>query len=90
MSLREEMERYEKLTGESAEHIPIIKIGAFLDGVDRGIEELEKIKEYANEEIILRDNLYDNVTEYSVSIRDLENIIDRRIAKLKGKNEEEE
>lgn len=45
MSLREEMARYEHLTGESAEHIPIIKIGAFLDGVDKGIEELEEIKE---------------------------------------------
>lgn len=49
MSLREEMARYEHLTGESAEHIPIIKLGAFLDGVDKGIEELEKIKAEVND-----------------------------------------
>ena len=44
MSLRGEMWRYGQLTGESAEHIPIIQLGAYLDGVDKGIEELEKIK----------------------------------------------
>ena len=42
--MSEEMARYEKLREESAEHTPIIKMGAYLDGVDRGIEELEKIK----------------------------------------------
>lgn len=42
MSLREEMWRYEQITGESAEHVPIIKLGAFLDGYDRGIEASEQ------------------------------------------------
>ena len=42
MSLREEMRQYEKITGESAEHVPIIKLGAFLDGYDMGIKALEQ------------------------------------------------
>ena len=35
--LRDEMELYTKLTGEDATHIPIIKIGAYLDGYDKGV-----------------------------------------------------
>lgn len=42
MSLREEMWKYEQITGESAEHVPIIKLGAFLDGYEMGIKALEK------------------------------------------------
>lgn len=40
MSLREEMWKYEQITGESAEHVPIIKLGAFLDGYEMGIKAL--------------------------------------------------
>ena len=42
MSLREEMWKYEQITGESAEHVPIIKLGAFLDGYEMGIKALEQ------------------------------------------------
>ena len=42
MSLREEMRKYEQITGESAEHVPIIKLGAFLDGYEMGIKVLEQ------------------------------------------------
>lgn len=42
MSLREDMWKYEQITGESAEHVPIIKLGAFLDGYDMGIKALEQ------------------------------------------------
>lgn len=41
MSLREEKWKYEQITGESAEHIPITKLGAFLDGFEIGIKALE-------------------------------------------------
>ena len=41
MSLIEDMWKYEQITGESAEHVPIIKLGAFLDGYDMGIKALE-------------------------------------------------
>ena len=41
MSLREDMWKYEQITGESAENVPIIKLGAFLDGYDMGIKALE-------------------------------------------------
>ena len=42
MSLREEMWKYEQITGESAEHIPIIKLGAFLDGYEMGLKAVEQ------------------------------------------------
>ena len=44
MSLREEMWKYEQITGESAEHVPIIKLGAFLDGYEKAIQ--DAIKEF--------------------------------------------
>ena len=34
--LRDEMELYTKLTGEDATHVPIMKIGAYLDGYEKG------------------------------------------------------
>jgi hypothetical protein len=37
--IREEMMKYEQITGKSAEHIPIVKIGAFLDGYDAAKQE---------------------------------------------------
>ncbi len=42
--LWEEMEKYTELTGEDATHVPIIKIGAYLDGYDKGLEVLDKIR----------------------------------------------
>lgn len=42
--LREEMEKYTKLTGEDATHVPIIKLGAYLDGYEKGIEMLDKAR----------------------------------------------
>ena len=43
--LWEEMEKYRRLTGESTDGVPIIKLGAYLDGYDRGMEEIGKIRE---------------------------------------------
>lgn len=42
--LWEEMEKYTKLTGEDATHVPIMKLGAYLDGYEKGIEVLDKIR----------------------------------------------
>jgi len=42
--LWEEMEKYTKLTGKDATHVPIMKIGAYLDGYDKGLEVIDKIK----------------------------------------------
>lgn len=49
MSLREEMWKYEQITGESAEHVPIIKLGAFLDGYDMAIKTLKQSDHFINE-----------------------------------------
>ena len=42
--LRDDMEQYTKLTGKDATNVPIIKLGAYLDGYDKGIEVLDKIR----------------------------------------------
>lgn len=42
--LREEMEKYTELTGEDATHVPIMKLGAYLDGYDKGLEVVDKIR----------------------------------------------
>ena len=41
--LWEEIKKYRGLTGESADGVPIIK--SYLDGYDRGMKEIEKIRE---------------------------------------------
>ena len=41
MSLREEVELYSKLTGEDGFNEPIVRIGAFLDGYEKGKEDAE-------------------------------------------------
>lgn len=48
------MEKYTKLTGEDATHVPIMKIGAYLDGYDKGIENFNKLRA----EIVERKHLY--------------------------------
>lgn len=85
MSLSEEMWRYGKLTGESAEHIPIIQLGAYLDGVDKGIEELEKIKGEIKELAFLLDDLSPD-KEFVIDLDNIEEVIDNHISELKGEN----
>ena len=60
MSLREDMWKYEQITGESAEHVPIIKLGAFLDGYDMGIKALEQ---QPSEDCISREAVKEMLTE---------------------------
>lgn len=88
MSLREEMTRYEHLTGEIAEHTPIIRIGAFLDGVDRGIEELKKIKAEIDN-IIYGMEMCDEISAeaYTQIAARTERIFDNYIEELKGEEE---
>ena len=42
--LWEEMKKYTELTGEDAAHVTIMKIGAYLDGYEKGTEVLDKIR----------------------------------------------
>ena len=51
------------------------------------IAELEKIKAEIEEIKGLRDNPYNKETEYSVSTKELREILDKHIAELKGKTE---
>lgn len=48
------------------------------------IKELEKIKEEVEELECLRDNPYNNETEYSVSMEELRELFDKHISELKG------
>lgn len=42
--LREDIEQYTKLTGDDGWNVPIIKVGAYLDGYNKGLEVLYKIR----------------------------------------------
>lgn len=42
--LRDEIAKYTELTGKDGYHEPIIKIGAFLDGYEKGLSVLDKIR----------------------------------------------
>lgn len=48
--LWEEMKKYTELTGEDATHVPIMKIGAYLDGYEKGTEMLDKIRDEIEQE----------------------------------------
>ena len=91
MSLGKEMARYEKLTGDSAERIPLGRLGGFLDGVDKGIEELNKIKAEFDNDLNLYKNEYDDTyncsLDYIKGIITCKTIIDKYIAELKGEQE---
>ena len=50
------------------------------------IKELEKIKAEIEEIQLLRDNIYDNKTEYSVSMTELRELFNKHISELKGEN----
>lgn len=60
MSLREEMWKYEQITGESAEHVPIIKLGAFLDGYEMGLKALEQ---QPCEDAVSREDILDYIAK---------------------------
>ena len=81
--LREDMTRYEELTGRSADdkNIPIIEIHAFLEGIDKGIEEFKKMKE----EISMTNGCGDFISTY-----DVQKLISKHIAELKGDQKIEE
>lgn len=42
--LRDEVEQYTKLTGEDGWKVPIMKVGAYLDGYNKGLEVLDKVR----------------------------------------------
>lgn len=95
MSLREEMARYEQLTGESAEHIPISRLGGYLDGVDRGIEELEKIKAEIKQYGSIMAEWNDDMTKEEIVESVLKQakecvlfVLDNHISELKGESNE--
>lgn len=67
MSLREEMWKYEQITGESAEHVPIIKLGAFLDGYEMGLKALEQTELKSCEDCISRKDTIEWLKKVTVT-----------------------
>ena len=54
------------------------------DKEDFAIEELKKLKAEFEEIECVRDNPYNNEIEYSVSMEELRELLDKHIAELKG------
>ncbi len=79
--LWEEMEKYTKLTGEDGTHVPIMKLGAYLDGYEKGTEVLDKLRaeiwdlQYGDEEKSMTDE--DRVDAWNNAIRQVIKIIDK-------------
>lgn len=42
--LRDEVAKYSELTGEDGNRTPIMKIGAYLDGYEKGLSVIDKIR----------------------------------------------
>lgn len=75
MSLRKDMWKYEQITGESAEHVPIIKLGAFLDGYEMGLKALEQPP---CEDAISREAVMQTVKDFMLNSNyDIKVIMDR-------------
>ncbi len=66
--LKEEVEEYSKLTGEDGWHVPIIKIGAYLDGYHKGLEVFEE--QQSCEDCISREAVNTLVDELARAISD--------------------
>ena len=58
----------------------------YSDGRASLIEELEQLKADFEEIQLLRDNPYNNRTEYSISMKELRELFDEHISELKGEN----
>ena len=60
--LRDEVEQYTKLTGEDGWKVPIMKVGAYLDGYNKGLEVIDKIRaeidSYCSDNRDRNDGLY--------------------------------
>lgn len=88
--LREDIEQYTKLTGEDGTQVPIIKIGAYLDGYNKGLETLDKIIDMIDKSRCIVNSEYDQGRNYGlymateiISEYKNKNVNDELISKLK-------
>lgn len=80
--LREDVEQYTNLTGEDGWHVPIMKVGAYLDGYNKGFEVLDKLRA----EIALLSHDYPMGHDYQIAITRCIAVID----KYKAESEDQE
>lgn len=76
--LREDVDKYTKLTGEDGWHVPIMKVSAYLDGYDKGLEVLDKI----------RAELIQSIQNGTLKIESGNEELFRIIDKYRGESEE--
>ena len=76
--LHEEVALYKKLTGDNSNNIPIIQIGAYLDGYEKGLSVLKDIKAEieASREVNLKNWKADKAYGLKIAL----DIIDRYIS----------
>ena len=88
--LKEEVEKYSKLTGEDGWHVPIIKIGAYLDGYNKGLEVLDKIRaEIENHCGLIKENhcRYCSYCNSVIGVREILEIMDKYKVESEAENE---
>lgn len=64
--LREEVEQYTMLTGEDGNLVPTIKISTYLDGYNKGLEGLDKIRTKIVKSLCMVTNDYDQGRNYGL------------------------
>lgn len=78
--LRDEIIKYTELTGEDGNRTPIMKIGAYLDGYEKGLSVLDKIRTemeaLANHRI--RPISFDQAVAVDICINIIDKYMERR------------
>ena len=80
--LREDVDKYTRLTGEDWLYVPIGKIGAYLDGYNKGLEVLDKIRAEIEELHLIGYATVDGKRE--IAMRAVMQIIDKYMAESEG------
>ena len=75
--LRDDVEQYTNLTGEDGWHVPILKVGAYLDGYNKGLEVLNKIRAEIEQEYTRFRNGSDRWDERACGLGEALEIIDK-------------
>lgn len=82
--LREDIEQYTKLTGVDGWHVPILKVAAFLDGYNKGLAVLDKIRmEIETERKEVSKKHSDYYFGLNDGLKDARDIIDYHLEEVK-------
>lgn len=86
--LREDVELYSKLTGEDGWNVPIMKVGAYLDGYNKGLEVLDKIRDEIEQLRLHKAQFLTSDNKVCIDSQAVLNVIDKYKAEKQIKESE--